>query len=180
MKIYQAIFIVLSLCWCISANSLSAEQSFSPDEYAGVKLEKQGQALFKVLFYKIYHAELYSPAAAYESGMPVALKLHYLRDISSEEISKRTIKEIRRQGLLDEIRLAAWHQQLKSILPNIEKNDKIWGVRNQEGHVAFYRGNELLGTIADAHFGNHFFDIWLSEKASLPSIRKKLLNRSVD
>ncbi|HCD79966.1 MAG TPA: hypothetical protein DEQ81_08050, partial [Alphaproteobacteria bacterium] len=40
--------------------------------------ELVGEARFKVMFFKIYDAQLYAPNGRYSAGNPYSLRLHYL------------------------------------------------------------------------------------------------------
>lgn len=134
-----------------------------------------GKARLKVLFWKVYDAELYAPEGSWSGDAPFALTLNYLRKLKGEQIAKRTITEIRGQGFDDEITLARWYEQMRSIIPDVDKNTNITGVADESGHTLFYRNGTLIGTIEEPQFSERFFGIWLDEKSSQPKFRKKLL-----
>ncbi len=134
-----------------------------------------GKARLKVLFWKVYDAELYAPNGAWSAEEPFALSLNYLRKLEGEQIAKRTIVEMRKQGFEDEVTLARWFDDMRSIIPDVEKNTRITGVADNDQNTLFYSDGKLIGAIKDPLFTQKFFDIWLGEKSSQPKMRNKLL-----
>lgn len=134
-----------------------------------------GKARLKVLFWKVYDAELYAPNGDWSADEPFALSLNYLRKLEGEQIAKRTIVEMRKQGFEDEVTLARWFDDMRSIIPDVEKNTRITGVADDDQNTLFYSKGKLIGEIKDPLFTQKFFDIWLSEKSSQPKMRNKLL-----
>lgn len=137
-----------------------------------------GKARLKVLFWKVYDAELYAPGGEWSADSPYALTLNYLRKLNGEQIAKRTISEIRDQGFADELALARWYEQMRAIIPDVDKKTRITGVYDDNGHTLFYRNGEPIGTIKDAEFSRNFFNIWLGEKSSEPKMRDRLLGEA--
>ena len=134
-----------------------------------------GKARLKVLFWKVYDAELYAPNGDWSANAPFALSLNYLRKLEGEQIAKRTIVEMRKQGFEDEVTLARWFDDMRSIIPDVEKNTRITGVADDTQNTLFYSDGKLIGEIKDPLFTQKFFDIWLGEKSSQPKMRNKLL-----
>lgn len=134
-----------------------------------------GKARLKVLFWKVYDAELYAPKGDWSADEPFALSLNYLRKLEGEQIAKRTIVEIRKQGFEDEVTLARWFDDMRMIIPDVDKNTRITGVADTNQNTLFYSDGELIGEIKDPLFTQKFFDIWLGEKSSQPKMRNKLL-----
>jgi len=136
-----------------------------------------GAARMTVLFWDVYDGELYAPQGAFEDGKPVALRLSYLRSISGERIAARTMEEMRKQGLSDEVTLATWHRQLRAIFPNVEEGITLSGIYTPSGETVFYRNGARIGAVKDPEFGPAFFGIWLNEGTSQPEFRTALLGR---
>lgn len=134
-----------------------------------------GQGRLSYMFWDVYDAALFAPNGQWKQGQPFALKLSYLRDLEGEKIADRSIEEIRNQGFRNEVKLADWHSQLRNIFPDVKMNSSITGIYTNEGITIFYQNNQEIGRVNDPEFGQKFFDIWLSQKTSAPSLRKKLL-----
>jgi hypothetical protein len=134
-----------------------------------------GEAQLKVMFWKIYNAKLAASNGEWKKDAPFALSLTYLRDFDGEEIASRSVDEMRDIGYEDEVLLAKWYEQMRSVFPNVKEGENITGVMDKEQYTHFYYDGNLIGSIEDTSFGQAFFDIWLNEKTSEPKMRKKLL-----
>jgi hypothetical protein len=134
-----------------------------------------GEGRLGVLFWDIYDARLYVADGSYDPEKPFALSLNYLRGFSGSDITKRSIEEIRKQGLGDESVLASWRTMLSKIFPDVVEGDEIIGVSDPSEGARFFLNDLLIGTITDQNLSRRFFDIWLSEKTSEPEIRKLLM-----
>ncbi|MDK1288121.1 chalcone isomerase family protein [Pseudoalteromonas umbrosa] len=150
------------------------------DDNNGLDLTKDmtqvGQtARMTYLFWDVYDISLYSSSGSYDSLAPFVLQLTYLRDLDGEEIAKRSLEEMQKQGFNDEALGAKWLLQMKQIFPDVTENYSLYGVRDENGTTRFYDSEKLLGEITDQNFTKWFFDIWLSEKTTEPKMRLKLL-----
>lgn len=137
-----------------------------------------GEGRLRVYFWDVYDAKLYAPNGKWAQGQPFALELSYLRDISGEKITERTIDEIRDQGFSDEQQLSLWYEQMLEIFPDVTKGSVITGIYTKTGYSVFYSGNKKIGEIEDKNLSKRFFDIWLNENTSAPDLRRKLLGSS--
>jgi hypothetical protein len=168
LRIFVALFMFISTP--VFANSVV--ENYVPDA------QKVGEGRLTYMFWDVYDTTLYAPQGQWQNTRPFALKLSYLRDVSGGDIVYQSIKEIRDQGVNDEIKLAAWHTQLKKIFPNVVKGSSLIGIYKQTGETIFYDGEYKIGQISNPEFGRLFFNIWLGEKTNVPHLRKKLLGRS--
>ncbi len=137
-----------------------------------------GQGRLSVFMWDVYDATLFAPQGVWERGGPLALTLDYLRQIDGNQIVDRSIEEIREQGFKDEVKLAAWHTQMKAIFPDVREGITLTGILLENGETVFLKNGLEIGRIKDPAFGKAFFDIWLSDKTSAPRLRKKLLGQS--
>lgn len=138
-----------------------------------------GESRFKVMFFKIYDAKLSAPKGqwnkTWNKDTPLALSLTYLRDFDGEDIASRSVDEMRDIGYTDEVTLAKWFEQMRSVFPNVKEGENITGVLDNNKHTHFYYEGQLVGSIEDVVFGESFFGIWLNEKTSEPKMREQLL-----
>jgi hypothetical protein len=134
-----------------------------------------GEARLKIMFWKIYDAKLAAANGEWKKDTSFALSLTYLRDFDGEEIASRSVDEMREIGYEDEVLLAKWFEQMRSVFPNVKEGENITGVMDENQHTHFYYEGRLIGSIDDKSFGQSFFDIWLNEKTSEPKMRKQLL-----
>lgn len=137
-----------------------------------------GTGRLSVFMIDVYDATLFAPAGKWQPGDPLALQLTYLREIKGSKIADRSVEEMRALGIEDEIKLAAWHAQMRRIFPDVDEGISLTGVLSPQGESIFFRNGEEIGRIKDPDFGKAFFGIWLSEKTSAPELRQKLLGAS--
>ncbi|MFN7114676.1 MAG: chalcone isomerase family protein [Alphaproteobacteria bacterium] len=136
-----------------------------------------GGGRLTVMVWDVYDAALFAPGGVYSEEKPFALRLSYLRKLQGRKIADKSSEEIRRQGFKDEIRLAIWHRQMRSIFPDVDKGTSLTGIRRKDGSVAFYHDGKIAGVIDDPDFAPHFFGIWLAADTSAPALRQALTGR---
>lgn len=168
-KVFAAAFAALVLWPGAGAASPDIAKRYIGD------VRKVGDGVLSYLFWDVYRATLYAPAAGWRRDAPFALSLAYLRDLRGADIAERTISEIRDQGFGDEARLAAWSARLTALFPDVTDGDSLTAVRDAKSRTIFYRGAARIGTVDDADFTRRFFDIWLGKKTSEPKLRRALL-----
>lgn len=134
-----------------------------------------GSGHLKVLVWDIYRATLYAPRGKWNRSQPFALSLRYFTDASGREIADLSVKEIRRLGYSNEIKLAAWHAQMKKMFPDVSKGTVLSGIYKPGQPTRFYKDSRQIGIVKDPEFGTWFFNIWLSQKTSQPKLRAQLL-----
>lgn len=127
------------------------------------------------LIWHVYDAELYSGDGSFSFEKPFNLNIEYKRKLHGEKIADRSAEEIRKIGFKDEVKLAAWHSQMKEIFPDVDNGVNIAGFYTPGKQTVFYKNNQQIGIIKDPEFGKWFFGIWLNEKTSEPDLRKALL-----
>lgn len=127
------------------------------------------------LFWDVYDASLYAPQGAYSQDQPFVLVLHYLRALDGKEIAKRSLEEMQKQGFSDSSRGERWLTKMAQIFPDVSKDTVLLGVRTADGYTQFYQDDKLIGEVKDSEFTTRFFNIWLGEKTSEPTMRAELL-----
>ena len=139
-----------------------------------------GKARLSYLAWSVYDAELYAPFGRWDRNAPYALSVNYLRTFTGAAIAKSSAEEIRKQGLKNEAALTEWQSKMEKIFPDVTNNSNLTGVRDKNGHAVFFFDGRKIGSIRDREFTNRFFDIWLGQKTSRPSFRRKLIGASVN
>jgi hypothetical protein len=127
------------------------------------------------LFIVAYEAALWSDAAKWSYEAPFALTIRYRMNFTTDELVDRTIEEMRGQGSVsaaDEVRYRAL---LVKAFPNVKDGEQITALYVPKETVRFFHQGKPTGEIEDAVFARRFFDIWLSDKTTEPSLRRGLL-----
>lgn len=137
--------------------------------------KKVGSGEFTYLIWDVYDATLFSEGKVFRKDRPFALQIEYNIAIKGKVIATHSAKQIRRLGFRDEVKLAAWHQQMQRIFPNVVKGTLLTGVYRPNKPTLFYSGNKKIGTIGDPKFGEWFFEIWLSKRTADKKMRLSLL-----
>lgn len=141
--------------------------------YAGLK--PLGEGRLRVLLFDVYDATLYTTGDKWSQDQLFALDLRYLRNLNGKDIAERSVTEMKGQGFNDPARLKRWGEEMARIFPDIKPGDRLVGVSLPGGGARFYNDQKLLGVVADPEFAKAFFAIWLSDRTSEPSLRRKLL-----
>lgn len=139
---------------------------------------KVGEGRLSIVFWDVYDATLYAPNGEWNPEEPHALSIRYFREIEGADIAERSIEEMRKQGFSDERLLADWHKQMLAIFPDVKDGTELTALFTHQKTTDFYHNGKRIGSVNAPLFGKHFFDIWLSEKTSEPSLRKALLGQS--
>jgi hypothetical protein len=136
-----------------------------------------GHHLFTFFGLEIYHISLWSsPEWTPEkwNRHSFALSLVYSRNLSGDEIAKRSIAEIKKQAALSDETSQQWLNQLRVLIPSVKAGDRLTGVYQPSGSLVFWLDSKKLGEINDPALSEAFMAIWLSTKTSEPKMRKKL------
>ena len=133
-----------------------------------------GEARFRVFVFDVYHAALFAPDGRYDGTAPYALRLSYMRDISSQTIVDTSLDEMRRQGSGSESRLAEWSEWMGQHFPDMQNGDEAVMVALADGGMAFYHNQIKRGQTDDPAFTKAFFAIWLSDNALKPDLGRRL------
>jgi len=140
-----------------------------------INAQQVGTGRLSLVFWDVYDVTLYAPNGKWDAHKPYALSIHYFREIEGADIAKRSVEEMKKQGFLDQVKLADWQLQMRQIFPDVKNGSELTAVFTPQESTDFYSDGKHIGNIMGAEFGTYFFNIWLSEKTSEPELRKKLL-----
>ncbi len=162
----------------IMSTKISA-QELIPDDVSNNIPNAQlvGKGMFSYFFWDIYIGELYAPSGTFQNQPPFALRLTYQRNLEGSKIAQRSIDEMQKQGNLSKDDASKWLLLMENIFPDVKEGDVITGIAGKEGTSVFYVNGEQVDVVDDADFTERFFAIWLSDKTSEPTFRRKLLGK---
>ncbi|MEY4711226.1 MAG: hypothetical protein RIS88_676 [Pseudomonadota bacterium] len=144
---------------------------------AGAELVPAGRGRLTWWGFEVYDATLWTARGfrvEQYASHPFVLELAYQRNFSAAEISRTSLKEMRRHGPIDPAQAERWQAQLAASLPDVKRGDRLAGVYRPGQGVAFFHNGRLAGEVADAQFARLFFAIWLGEATSAPDLRQAL------
>ncbi|MGH1460954.1 MAG: chalcone isomerase family protein [Neptuniibacter sp.] len=153
---------------------VSSTEVTPPDDW-----ERVGAAELKVLWFKVYKAELFTATGVYDQPeMPLLLQLTYQRDISKADLIDETEEQLKPFAPGEKV--SAWLIQLDQIWPEIRQGDQFSFWVDEQGKGSFFHNQRWIGTLAAPEFSYAFINIWLSEQSNYPELAKKLRGDSRD
>lgn len=138
-------------------------------------LKRFSEVRFVKYLFHVYDAALWTPGARWSPREPYALEIRYAIGVTAADLARRSVEEMRAQGVGDEARLAAWEAQMRRVFPDIRPGDRLVGLALPGREARFYAGERLAGVVADGDFTDAFFAIWLGERSREPQMRRSLL-----
>jgi hypothetical protein len=139
------------------------------------QLAVSGSHRFRFLGFHVYDATLWTPGGRGGLEGAFALDIRYARHFSGRDLARRSIEEMRKQGLQDEAALARWAVEMERVFPDIRDGDRLFGVHVPGIGARFHAGERITGLVEDPAFARAFFAIWLGERTTQPAMRRALL-----
>jgi len=139
-------------------------------------LRELGEGRLRFLGIHVYDASVWTLGTAFVPAALHAIEIRYAIGVKGRALTERSLKEMRVQGHADPSKLERWEREMDRVFPDLKPGDRLVGVHVPGKEARFYSQDKFLGAVADAEFARAFFDIWLAEKTSEPSLRSKLLN----
>ena len=145
-------------------------------------LTLSGQSTLRFWGFDVYTARLWVAPGfqpqAYERHA-FALELVYLSSLSSDDITQRSLDEMRRQPGADPALLKSWEAGLRAAIPDVRKGDRLIGLHTPGTGTTFLANGQPSGVLPDARFARLFFGIWLAPESSELPMRADLLGSAV-
>lgn len=133
-----------------------------------------GEAQFSMLFWDIYHSQLFTPSGEFDDVIPgTVFEIKYQRNISQSDLIERTIEQWQHLGFSEET-YQAYPPVLAALWPDITKGDKLTLVVSERSSD-FYFNERFLGRVNDDSFAQIFLAIWVSPNTSQPKLRQQLI-----
>jgi hypothetical protein len=132
----------------------------------------QGQGRLTFWGFDVYDARYYVADPKGQNGF--ALEIQYIRSFKGNDLAKRTIDEMSRQGVSEKQR-ALWLQSLEKIFPDIASGDTLIGLHLPDKGTMFLHNGKVIGDVPGDAFAKAFFGIWLDERTSAPKLRTALI-----
>jgi len=139
-----------------------------------------GNGTLRFLGLRVYDARLWVgssvPGSDWQAA-PFALELQYLRSVKGELIAESSLKEMRRQGEIDDVTAERWLGNMKQLFPDMQPGHRITGVNLPGVGARFFSNGQLRGELREVDFARFFFGVWLSPRTSESAMRERLLGR---
>jgi hypothetical protein len=166
--------IICLLILLLPASGFSYEK---PTELKGkfIADKPYGKGSLHFMLLHVYDASLWTDAKVFSYEQPFAFSITYRMNFSKEELTERSIKEIKHAHNLSDETLARYKKIFLEIYPDVKKGERITAIYTAKKDVDFFYNGTLYGTVVDKEFATPFFNIWLGEKSSELKLRNKLL-----
>ena len=135
-----------------------------------------GEGVLSFFGLKIYRAALFSKGSSgkiFDSKF--ALQIKYLRNLSGEDIAKRSLREMKSLNIIPKGRENEWDKWMRKHFPDIKSGDILTGVYIPGQKINLFHNGVLVASKEDRYFSKSFFLIWLDEETSEPKLREKLI-----
>ena len=136
-----------------------------------------GAARFKVLFFKIYDAELFAPDAIYTLDQPYALRLTYLINAKKDRIVSQTVKEMKRQKAADSATIQSWIPAMEKAFISMDSGSFADFIHTPDGRLTLLGNGEPISVIADPELSRAIMNIWLGPNIRSQDFQNKLLSK---
>ncbi|MGC6452993.1 MAG: chalcone isomerase family protein [Candidatus Puniceispirillaceae bacterium] len=136
-----------------------------------------GKARFKVIFFKIYDAELFAPDGRFDRAGPYALRLTYLVNGKKDRIVSQTVKEMKRQGSASTAQIGRWEGLMERYFIDMDKGTSADFIHTADGRLVLTAKGRMLGEITDRDFIAALMDIWLGPKVRDKNFQRALLGQ---
>ena len=173
IRTIRALILTLGALFCALTSGAQILPAAITIEYPG--LIARGEGVMRFFGVKVYDVRLWTMSNFFTPSEPFALELVYDMALNGRDIAERSVQEMRAQGHRDAAKLKRWGDDMAKIFPDIKKGDALIGVSIPGKEARFYTREKFIAAVPDPEFAKAFFDIWLSEKTSAPTVRSKLL-----
>lgn len=161
----------------ILAVSGAAAAKEKPPELVGAPEAKAhvGATDFRVLFWRVFHASLWSKDGAFDWEQPFALSLTYARDFTDEQLADRTVEEMSRISGQPEAALQGFGAEFASCVDDVGPGDRITAISVDADKARLFQNGQERCTLQRQDLRRHFFGIWLNRDSSFPDATTRLI-----
>lgn len=162
------------LCWLLLPSTARADAlaKFMPTA------RLVGAARFKVIFFKIYDAELFAPHGKFRRNGPHALRLTYLVKAKKDRIISSTVKEMKRQKAASKSVIEGWIPLMERHFISMEEGSQADFINTGDGRLLLTANGKLISEIDDAAFATALMNVWLGPKVRDKQFQDQLMGRT--
>lgn len=170
----QKMMLVLLAVLVLASPAFAAAR---PSELQGIAKSAQpyGHARLTRYFFHVYDVELWTDAREWSYESSFALTVTYAMSFSAQDLAASTLEEVRHVTEVSAQEEKRFGVYLARAYVPVKSGDRISALYTPPDKVSFYLNGDMTTSIEDKEFSRAFFDIWLSQKTSEPSLRAGLL-----
>ena len=140
--------------------------------------KRVGTARFKVIFFKIYDAELFAPNGNFRRNGPFALRLTYLINAKKDRIISSTVKEMKRQKAASKTVIESWIPLMERHFVSMDEGSQADFIHAGDGRLLITANGTVIGEITDGAFITALMDVWLGPKVRDKAFQDSLMGRA--
>jgi len=126
---------------------------------------------------QMYDATLWIVGSQWSAAEPHALDLEPSRVVSSDNLVKTAISEMRDLKVGDESKLKSWQTEMKKVIPNVRPGDQIVIFCSDTSRTLVYLNDASTGEVDDPSFCPAIMSVWLHPQTKHQAVRKSLLGQ---
>jgi len=126
---------------------------------------------------RVYEATLWIVGDQFAPVEPHALDVEPAKSVAADTLVTTATKEMTRLNLGDKARLAAWHQEMKRLMPNVKAGDQIVIFCPPDGRTLLYYNGRSQGEAEDTTLCPAIMNVWLHPESRSKELRDSLLGR---
>ena len=140
--------------------------------------KRVGIARFKVIFFKIYDAELFAPNGSFRRNGPYALRLTYLINARKDRIISSTVKEMKRQKAASKAVIESWIPLMERHFISMDEGSQADFIYTGDGRLLITANGRVISEITDGAFITALMDVWLGPKVRDKAFQDSLMGRA--
>ena len=140
--------------------------------------KRVGIARFKVIFFKIYDAELFAPNGSFRRNGPYALRLTYLINARKDRIISSTVKEMKRQKAASKAVIESWIPLMERHFISMDEGSQADFIHTGDGRLLITANGRVISEITDGAFITALMDVWLGPKVRDKAFQDSLMRRA--
>lgn len=137
--------------------------------------EPYGQARLTRFLFHVYDAQIWTDAPAWSYQEPFALSVTYAMSFSAPELTQSTLQQAQKVSTLSQAEEKQFALYLDQAYRDVKSGERVTALFMPPDNITFFVNGIKTLSMKDAVFARAFFDIWLSERTSEPSLRTGLL-----
>jgi len=163
-------------CLTLAAAS-GAQAREKPPELAGAveATRAVGAADFRVLFWPVFRATLWSGDGAFDWAAPFALSLTYARTFTADQLTDKTVEEMARLTGRGANEFTAFGREFGACIDDVGPGDRITAISVDDEKARLFLNGRQKCTLERPALRREFFGIWLSRDSLFPEATERLI-----
>ena len=166
-----------SAALAVSIGAAPASAAGKPPELAtdAAAHAQVGATTFRVLFWRVFDASLWSPSGNFDWNAPFALSLTYARDFSADQLTETTVEEMGRISGEGQAAFASFGRDFKACVADVVEGDRITAVSESATRTRLFLNGAERCVLERKNLRRDFFGIWLSRDSQFPEATARLI-----